>query len=51
MTYAIHFYDDTEKRVIVKHFIGFSISSVIQDIKNDLGVDEVNICAVVLLES
>ena len=51
MTFAIHYFDQEAKRVIVKHFIGFSISGVIRDIKEELGVDESDICAVVLLES
>jgi hypothetical protein len=51
MTFAIHYFSNDDKRVIVKHFIGFSISGVIRDIKEELGVDEANICAVVLLES
>jgi len=51
MTYAIHYYDLKENRVIVKHFIGFSISGVISDIIDELGINEVDICAVVLLES
>lgn len=51
MTYAIHYFSHEEKRVLIKKYIGFSISSVIQDIKNELGVDESDICAVVLLDS
>jgi hypothetical protein len=51
MTFAIHYFSNDDKRVIVKHFIGFSISGVIQDIKEELGVDEADICAVILLES
>ena len=51
MTFAIHYFSNDDKRVIVKHFIGFSISGVIRDIKEELGVDESDICAVVLLES
>lgn len=51
MTYAIHYFSHQDKRVIVKHFIGFSISGVIQDAKNELGIDEADICAVVLLDS
>jgi hypothetical protein len=51
MTYAVHFYSKEEKRVIVKHFISFSISEAIKDVKTELGVDEADICAVVLLES
>jgi len=51
MTFAIHYFSHQDKRVIVKHFIGFSISGVIHDIKKELGVDESDICAVILLES
>ena len=51
MTFAIHYFSHQDNRVIVKHFISFSISGVIQDIKQELGVDEADICAVVLLES
>jgi hypothetical protein len=51
MTYAIHYFDNVEKRVLIKKFIGFSISSVIKDIENEFGVDESDICAVILLES
>jgi len=51
MTYAIHYLDHDAKRVVVKQYIGFSVSNVIQDIKNELGVDEVDIYAVILLDS
>lgn len=51
MTFAIHYYNHEEKRVICKHYIGFSISGVISDIKTELGVDEADIFAVILLES
>lgn len=51
MTYAIHYYDHDQGRVVSKQFISFSISQVIKEAKEEIGVQEADICAVILLDS